>query len=65
MTRMIANILKKPIMLPNIPQFVMQAVLGEMSSLLFDSKKVLPKRALTNGFLFQFDTLEKALQDVL
>ncbi|RAR75479.1 TIGR01777 family oxidoreductase [Flavobacterium aciduliphilum] len=65
MTRMISNILKKTIMLPNIPQFVMQAVLGEMSSLLFDSKKVLPKRALTNGFLFQFDTLEKALQDVL
>ena len=65
LTKTIARILKKPLFLPNIPQFVMKLILGEMHTLLFQNKTIIPKRALQLGFKFEFDTAEKALNDIL
>jgi uncharacterized protein (TIGR01777 family) len=65
LTKAIAKHLKRPLFLPNVPQFVMKLILGEMSILLFNNKKILPKRALELGFQFQFPTIEKALQNII
>ena len=65
LTKLIAKHLKRPLFLPNIPQFVMKLILGEMHILLFSNKNILPKRATSLGFHFQFDTPEKALQDII
>ncbi len=65
LTIAIAKHLKRPLFLPNIPQFVMKLILGEMSILLFNNKKILPKRALELGFKFQFPTTESALQNII
>jgi hypothetical protein len=43
----------------------MKLILGEMHTLLFQNKTIIPKRALQLGFKFEFDTAEKALNDIL
>jgi uncharacterized protein (TIGR01777 family) len=65
LTKAIAKHLKRPLYLPNIPQFVMKLILGEMSILLFNNKKILPKRALELGFKFQFSTIDEALKNII
>ena len=64
-TKAIAQQLNRPLLLPNVPQFVMKLILGDMHILLFNDKKIIPQRALSLGFHFQFDTAQKALQALL
>ena len=65
LTKLIAKTINRPLFLPNIPQFVMQLILGEMSSLLFTNKNIIPQKALAAGFQFEFDTTQKALENIL
>ena len=48
-----------------IPAFVLKIVLGEFAETLLVSQRVVPQRALDNGFTFEFDTLDKALANLL
>lgn len=61
----IAKKLKKPFFLPNIPEFIMQMVLGEMHQILFTSQNISAEKTISHGFTFKFKTLEKALEDLL
>ena len=65
LTRLIAKISKRPLWLPNIPQWFMKLILGEMSSLLFTNKNIKPQRALQSGFVFNFDSPDKALHEIV
>lgn len=64
LTVSIAKILKKPLFLPNIPQFVMQLVLGEMSYLLFSSKNLSSEKIQNSGFKFKFPKIKEALSEL-
>ena len=64
LTTFIAKTVKKPLFLPNIPQFVMKLLLGEMSYLLFSSKNLSPQKIIDNGFQFQFSKIKEALADL-
>lgn len=65
LTKAIAKHLKRPLFLPNIPQWFMKLILGEMNVLLFSNTNIVPKRALENKFQFQFPTAEEALQNII
>lgn len=65
LTKAIAKQLKRPLFLPNVPQFVMKLILGEMHILLFNNKNILPKKALAEGFKFQYKTAQEALQECI
>lgn len=65
LTALIAKNIKRPLFLPNIPQWFMKLILGEMSSLLFTNKNIKPLRAINLGFVFKFDTPAKALAAIL
>lgn len=65
LTKTIANILHKPLFLPNIPKFFMKLVLGEMHTILFDSQRVSSKKVEDSGFYFQHHHLKPALVDLL
>ena len=65
MTRAIARRLKKSLWLPNIPAFVMKLILGEMSAIVLESQNLNNSKILNIGFIFKYDTLEKALDDCL
>lgn len=60
-TKAIAVVLKKPLFLPNIPQFLMKFFLGEMHELLFENKNVSSQKAIDSGFIFKYKTIDKAL----
>jgi uncharacterized protein (TIGR01777 family) len=64
LTKSIAKTLKKPLWLPNIPEFVMKLVLGEMAYLLFSSKNLSAQKLKAVGFQFEFEEIDKALQDL-
>lgn len=48
-----------------IPAHALELIMGEMSEILLDSQRVLPKKALEFGFQFQFKRLDLALQNLL
>jgi len=60
----IAKALQRPLFLPNIPKFVMNAILGEMSYILFASQRVSSKKIEEEGFNFRFRNICSALEDI-
>jgi uncharacterized protein len=64
-TKAIAKQLKKPLFLPNMPQFVMKLMLGEMSLLLFTSKNISSKKIEQEGFTFKFPNFDSLLKNLL
>ncbi|NRD19595.1 TIGR01777 family protein [Winogradskyella eckloniae] len=65
LTKVAANVLHRPLILPNIPKFAMKLVLGEMHMLLFESQRVSSQKIENEGFNFQFANLKTALEDLL
>ena len=65
LTKAIARILKKPLFMPNIPRFIMQLILGDMCELLFTNKNISSKKAINEGFKFQFADIDVALENIL
>lgn len=65
LTKAIAKTLGKPFFLPNIPQFAMKIILGEMHQILFSSQHVSCRKLLDLKYQFKFASLDKALNDLL
>jgi uncharacterized protein (TIGR01777 family) len=49
---------------PSVPKLVIRTLLGEMSSLMLNSQRVLPMSALQAGYKFKFSSLSQALEDL-
>lgn len=64
-TKAIAKKLSRPLFLPNIPQFMMKMILGEMSLLLFTSKNLSSKKIREKGFTFKYPDLNLALNELI
>jgi NAD dependent epimerase/dehydratase family enzyme len=65
LTVAIAKKLKKPLFLPNIPEFMMQLILGEMHEILFSSQNVNNNKIINEGFSFKYTSVEKALEHLV
>lgn len=59
-TRVLARALHRPALVP-VPRFALQMMLGEMSSVLFESARVVPAVAQSHGFPFTYDRLVDAI----
>ncbi len=55
----------KKVILPSIPGFVLKTVLGEMSTILLEGSAVSNSKIKNTGFQFQFNELDKALDNLL
>ncbi|WP_299277546.1 TIGR01777 family oxidoreductase [uncultured Psychroserpens sp.] len=64
LTKAVAKILHKPLVLPNIPKFAMKLALGDMHILLFESQRVSASKIENAGFLFTYHHLEPALLEI-
>jgi len=65
LTKKIASHLNKKIWLPNIPAFVIKAILGEMSVLALEGSRISSKKIANSGFNFAYQNLDSALSDVI
>jgi uncharacterized protein len=62
--RVLGAVLHRPAFMP-APAFALKIVLGEFSSELLSSKRVLPKNTLAAGYRFQYPDLRPALEQAL
>ncbi|HET8803973.1 MAG TPA: TIGR01777 family oxidoreductase [Aequorivita sp.] len=65
MTKLIASKLDSPLLLPNIPAFALELLLGEMAILVLEGQLVSSHKIEQLGYSFKFYNLENALQDLL
>lgn len=64
-TRQLATIMKKPLLLPPVPAFVMRLLLGEMSQIVLGGNRVSSQFIQQKGFKFRFTHLKDSLQNQL
>ena len=65
LTKAVATVLRRPLILPNIPKSMMKLILGEMHILLFESQRVSSKKIEEKGFDFKHPNIKPALSDLL
>lgn len=62
LTKSLASVLKRPLWLPNVPEFALKLMLGEMSAIALASTKCSSKKIEAAGFSYEFPQLETALK---
>ncbi|MDG1778368.1 MAG: TIGR01777 family oxidoreductase [Flavobacteriaceae bacterium] len=65
LTKSIAQVLKRPVFLPNVPEFALKLLLGEMSAIVLESQRVCSKKIQNTGFKFNYHELSAALKNLL
>jgi len=63
-TEALAQALHRPALLP-VPSTALQLLYGESATLVLDGQKVLPVKALKNGFQFQYPEINSALKQIV
>jgi uncharacterized protein len=63
-TEIVGQILKRPTFF-TAPEFVLRFLPGNEASLILDSERIIPEKALKSGFRFRFPELRSALTDIL
>ncbi len=65
LTRQIADVLHRPLWLPNIPAFTLRILYGEMANVVLGGNYVVNQRIRTQtNFIYQFENVQSALQDL-
>jgi uncharacterized protein (TIGR01777 family) len=63
-TKTLGTLLKRPTFF-RVPSIALRLMLGDLSTLLLKSQRVLPTKALQHHYHFQYPTIEKALQEII
>lgn len=61
----IGKVMGKPVFLPNVPEFVMKLMLGEMAAVVLSSQHVSSSRIEAAGYQFKFPQLKQTLEKYL
>lgn len=65
LTYTIAKIIKRPIIFPFIPAFLLRLILGEFADTLLFSQRVIPQRLIEMGFEFKYNNIEKIIRNII
>ena len=65
LTKRIGKVINRPIILPNIPKFIIQGIFGEMGGILLDGSRVSSQKIIRKGFKCNYRDLNDALNDIL
>jgi uncharacterized protein len=65
LTVTLAKVLRRPVILPAVPGFLLRIALGEFGSVLLEGQRVIPQRLLEVGYRFRFATVEEALRNLV
>lgn len=58
----LAEAMKKPLVLPNVPAFAINLMLGEMSEVVLASVRASANKVMQTGFTFEYNYLREALE---
>src|SRR4030042_5515877 len=64
LAKALGKVLQRPSFIP-APGFMVKLVLGEFGSVILKGQRVIPRKLLDNGFIFQYPDIRKALQSIL
>ena len=62
--RVLGRVMRRPAFMP-VPAFALRLLAGEMSTVLLDGQRAVPRRLLDLGFTFRFPNAAEALRDLL
>lgn len=65
LTRKIAQVLHKPLFMPNVPGFILKLMFGELANAILEGSRASSQKIQSAGFQFKFPDLKEALQDLL
>lgn len=65
LTEKIAEVLEKPLFMPNVPGFVLKLIFGELADALLEGSRASAEKIQKAGFHFEFPDLKNALEDLL
>lgn len=61
-TETLAEVLHRPLVLPKVPEFALNLMMGEMSEIVLASQRVSAEKVLRQGFTFEYPQLKPALE---
>ncbi|MFD2513802.1 TIGR01777 family oxidoreductase [Pontibacter locisalis] len=61
-TKKLASAMHKPLVLPKVPAFAINLMMGEMSEVVLAGQRVSANKVLQTGFTFEYNYLEEALE---
>nr|WP_315034425.1 TIGR01777 family oxidoreductase [uncultured Chryseobacterium sp.] len=64
-TKKVAEVLKKPLFMPNVPAFILKILFGELASAILEGSRASSQKIQSSGFQFKFPELKNALLDLL
>jgi hypothetical protein len=64
LTRTLAHVLGRPLLLPNVPKFALKLAFGELAATVLGSLRVSNRRIAEAGFAYQYPELEAALREL-
>lgn len=65
LTKRIAKVLHRKLILPNVPGLVIRALFGEMGGIVLDGSRASSDKIVSNGFEFEYGELDDALSSVM
>jgi uncharacterized protein (TIGR01777 family) len=65
LTRIIAKAINRKVILPNVPEFVLKMMLGEMSSIVLGGNKASNEKLTNLGFKFKYQNVKEAIDQIL
>ncbi len=65
LTKEIAEVLNKPLFMPNVPTFILKMLFGELADAILEGSRASSQKIQDAGFHFKFPDLNKALKDLL
>jgi uncharacterized protein (TIGR01777 family) len=65
LTEQAAQVLKRPLFMPNVPGFVLKLIFGELSVAVLEGSRASCQKIQSAGFQFKFPHLKEALEDLL
>ena len=65
LTCIIAEVLNKPLWLPNIPSWVLKIIFGKMSSILLYGSRISSKKLIQSGFKFKYSSIRSAINNLI
>ncbi|REC50105.1 TIGR01777 family oxidoreductase [Chryseobacterium pennipullorum] len=64
-TKKMAKVLHKPLLMPNVPEFVLKLIFGELANAVLKGSRASSQKIQNAGFQFKFPEVTEALNDLL